>query len=131
MKFIGGEDLSDQERERIADAEKRRRVMQRALKGRSALINELRRRRPADWSWEQAAEVAKKSAYDIAVYLVDLDDHEATLPRCQEPECTGAGQRPADGVHFGEVHNVFACIECATRAGVTLSPIPGDARKEA
>ena len=47
------------------------------------------------------------------------------LPRCLEPECTGGGVRPADGVHQGFVHAVFVCAECAARAGVELSPIPG------
>jgi hypothetical protein len=131
VKFIGGEDLSEQERERIADAEKRRRVMQRALKGRSTLINELRRRRrPAGKTWEETAELARGTAYDIAVYLVDLDDQEATLPRCCEPECTGHGERVADGVWQGHVHAVFACKECADRHGVTLAPIPGDPRSK-
>jgi hypothetical protein len=50
------------------------------------------------------------------------------LPRCQELECTGGGERPADGVYLGEVHMVFVCKECADRAGVTLIPIPGDPR---
>lgn len=51
------------------------------------------------------------------------------LPRCREPECTGGGERPADGVWSGNVHMVFACAECAERAGVKLAPIPGDPRR--
>ena len=75
MKFIGGEDLSEQERERIADDEKRRRVMRLALKGRSTLINELRRRgRREGTPWEQLAELARGTAYEIAVYLIDRED---------------------------------------------------------
>lgn len=54
--------------------------------------------------------------------LPDLPD----VPRCLEPECTGGGVRPADGVHVGFVHMVYACNECAARAGVELAPIPGD-----
>lgn len=52
------------------------------------------------------------------------------LPRCQEPECTGRGERPADGVYVGHVHMVFVCRDCADRAGVTLAPIPGAADKD-
>lgn len=52
------------------------------------------------------------------------------LPRCQEPGCTGRGERPADGVYVGHVHVVFVCRECADRAGVTLAPIPGDPRRD-
>lgn len=52
------------------------------------------------------------------------------LPRCLEPECTGAGERLADGVYLGYVHMVFVCTECADRAGVTLAPIPGDPRRK-
>lgn len=54
-----------------------------------------------------------------------LDD----LPRCREPECTGGGERPADGVYAGHVHMVPVCNECAGRAGVKLAPIPGDPRR--
>lgn len=39
------------------------------------------------------------------------------LPRCLEPECTGGGERPADGVYLGHVHMVPVCRECADRAG--------------
>ena len=52
------------------------------------------------------------------------------LPRCREPECTGGGERPADGVYLGYVHAVFVCQECADRAGVKLAPIPGDPRRD-
>lgn len=51
------------------------------------------------------------------------------LPRCREPECTGGGERPADGVYLGYVHMVFVCQECADRAGVKLVSIPGDPRR--
>lgn len=53
----------------------------------------------------------------------------ADLPRCLEPECTGRGERPADGVYHGWVHAVFVCQECADRAGVKPAPIPGDTNR--
>lgn len=137
MKFIGGEDLTEQERERIADEERRRRRMRYALLPKRDLIASIRRGRHAlgRAPGGDVPPLAQRSGTELAEIMMLLEDfpmgHPDGRPRCIQSGCSGSGLRLAAGYAVGHVHNSPACQECADRAGVELLPIPDETTKEA
>lgn len=76
MKFIGGEDLSEQERERMIEAERQRRWMRYALLPKRDLISAIRRARAAQ-QLQPGGDVpplAQRTGAELATVMIQLED---------------------------------------------------------
>lgn len=131
MKFIGGESLSEEEQQRMVDADRQRRRLRHALLPKRDLIAAIRRARHAlgRAPGGDVPPLSQRNGTELAEIMMLLEDfpfgHPDGRPRCSQSGCSGSGLRLADGVAMGHVHNSYACTECAERAGVILAPIPG------
>ena len=101
MKFIGGEDMSDAQRQALAEAELQRRRMRYALRPKRVLVAMITRQRKTMGVSDSALTqiiMDNGTCTDLANYLIGLEDIWA---RHTEQEFHATAQRNALGGYIG------------------------------